>query len=324
MSKYLDTLETFTNIKFGELRGTWIDGKPWVVGIDVARALGYKDPANTIARKVKNKHKSKLAICQSGSNYKTMIMLIDEPAIYKLIFGSKLPEAEEFQDWVFEEVLPQIARTGTYMKGSVIESLRGDYNSLNTILDELDDARDELRRYKTMYEETKTAKEFMDIVMNSDDLITVGQLAKMIADNGYKVGRTRFYEWLRDMNYLGKSGSEYNIPKQWVVDQKLMEAQERVIYKNGIPIVKIEVRITPKGQAHIVSHYLSYVELQTERMRKAGIVKLKKDKKSKIMMGYDKDGFRRLIPKVNTVEMMYNKKKREVVIDLSHLYFGIQ
>lgn len=67
MSKYLETLETFTNIKFGELRGTWIDGKPWVVGIDVARALGYKDPANTIARKVK----IRLAICQSDSNYKT-------------------------------------------------------------------------------------------------------------------------------------------------------------------------------------------------------------------------------------------------------------
>lgn len=311
MNTYLETLETFTSVKFGELRGTWIDGKPWVVGIDVARALGYKNPADTIAKHIKKKHKTRYAICISGSNYKTTIMLIDEPSIYKLIFGSKLPEAEEFQDWVFEEVLPQIARTGVYMKDSVIESLRGDYGSLNRILDELDAAKDELRQYKTMYEDTKAAKEFMDIVMNSDDLITVGQLAKMIADNGYKVGRTRFYEWLRDMNYLGKSGSEYNIPKQWVIDQKLMEAQERVIYKNSIPIVKIEVRITPKGQAHIVSHYLSYVELQTERMRKAGIVKLKKDKKSKIMMGYDKDGFRRLIPKVNTVEMMYNKKKRE-------------
>jgi prophage antirepressor-like protein len=88
----------------------FIDGKP--IANDVATVLGYKDPANAISRKIKDKNKGVCKMQTPGGIQS--VTVLEEPGIYQLIFGSKLPCAEKFQDWVFEEVLPTIRKTGQY------------------------------------------------------------------------------------------------------------------------------------------------------------------------------------------------------------------
>ena len=108
-------IKEFINDKFGSVRVIDNDGSEWFVGVDVARCLGYKDPKQAVRDHVKKKHKTKCVIHTPGSNYKSNTSIIDFPGLCKLVMHSKLPDAEEFQDWICEEVLPSIRETGGYL-----------------------------------------------------------------------------------------------------------------------------------------------------------------------------------------------------------------
>lgn len=107
-------LQIFNNPEFGEVRTTIIDGEPWLVGKDVATALGYSNPSNAVVAHVDDEDKTTYSFQVSGSNYKTKATCINESGLYSLVLSSKLPTAKKFKRWVTSEVLPAIRKTGSY------------------------------------------------------------------------------------------------------------------------------------------------------------------------------------------------------------------
>ena len=117
-------LQIFTNVEFGEIRTLIIDDQPWFVGKDIAEVLGYSDPSATISKKCKYKRKEMISHCQNGKVVKTQTTLITEGDLYRLIIGSKLPTAQKFEEWVMDEVLPEIRKTGGYIdEGATTQQL---------------------------------------------------------------------------------------------------------------------------------------------------------------------------------------------------------
>ena len=108
-------IKIFKNPQFAEIRVMVKDGEPWFVGKDVANVLGYKDASCAVCTHIDDEDKTTLLIRQSGSNYKSKAVIINESGLYSLILSSKLPQAKEFKRWVTSEVLPSIRKTGAYL-----------------------------------------------------------------------------------------------------------------------------------------------------------------------------------------------------------------
>lgn len=117
----MSDIKIFDNPEFGEIRTIDRDGEPWMVGVDVAKALGYATPRNAIASHVDEEDKTSALIRGAGSNYKSMAILINESGLYSLVLYSKLPTAKKFKRWVTGEVLPSIRKHGAYMTPQKIE-----------------------------------------------------------------------------------------------------------------------------------------------------------------------------------------------------------
>ena len=221
-----------------------IDGKEYAVGKDVAISLGYKNPRDAIRTKCKGvvKHDS---LKEGGYS----ISLIPEPDIYRLIFGSKLDNAEKFQDWVFNEVLPQIRQTGGYIH---IEEQMSDEEIMARALIVAQNTikkKDEIIANKNkQLEEQKPMVEFVNTITESSDSIDVGKLAKIIKDENIPLGRNRLFEWLRNNKYLRNN----NEPYQRYIEQGIFEYKEYT-YKTpyGSKICH-KTLVTGKGQVYIV------------------------------------------------------------------------
>ena len=109
-------IQIFKNDLFGEIRTlTGERGEPLFVGKDVATALGYSNTRDALRKHVDTEDKTTVAICDTGSNYKSQAVVINESGLYALVLSSKLPTAKAFKRWVTAEVLPQIRRTGGYI-----------------------------------------------------------------------------------------------------------------------------------------------------------------------------------------------------------------
>ena len=122
----MSKIQEFFNEKFGKVRFVTIDGKPYAVAKDVAEMLGYKDPSSAVSKRCKNSLKTMLeAPCQNGNVVKTQVSLIPESDVYRLIIKSKLPEAEKFEEWVMDEVLPQLRMSGVYITESATQESIG-------------------------------------------------------------------------------------------------------------------------------------------------------------------------------------------------------
>lgn len=108
----MNELQIFNSGEFGEIRTIEIDGKPYFVGTDVAKALGYNNPRDAVSRHCKGvvKHDTPTSSGVQAMSY------INEGDLYRLIMKSKLPSAEKFESWVMDEVLPTIRKTGSYQK----------------------------------------------------------------------------------------------------------------------------------------------------------------------------------------------------------------
>ncbi len=160
----------FEHEKFGEVRVVIIDGKPWFVGKDVAVALNYANPRDALAKHVPNKFKRKSQIATPGGVQEMTV--INETGMYKLILRSKLPKTEEFSDWVCEEVLPSIFRTGSYTLPNVATNLEQSRFRLTT-----EQARLELERDRLNLEREQFA------VANNDEtkIFAKAQLLRKLA-----------------------------------------------------------------------------------------------------------------------------------------------
>lgn len=245
----MNDLKIWENPEFGELRIVDMNGEPWMVGKDVAQALGYAKPENAIANHVDEEDKTSTLIQGSGSNYKSKTTIINESGLYSLVLSSKLPGAKRFRRWVTNEVLPSIRKDGGYIK-TAPGMTDADIMAKAILL-----AQKTIEGQKAQIDEMAPKALFADAVSASSTSILVGDLAKLIRQNGMDIGQNRLFDWLRNNGYLIRAkGMSWNMPTQRSMDMGLFEVKETSItHSDGHISVNKTVKVTGKGQIYFVN-----------------------------------------------------------------------
>ena len=251
----MNEIKIFENPTFGKVRTTELNGEPYFVGKDVAEILGYKETAKAIRTKVDHDDKGVSVLDTPGG--KQEIIVINESGVYSLVFGSKLPKAKEFKHWVTSEILPSIRRHGAYMTDDILAKTIENPDFLINLLTEM---KEEKQRRIVAEEKIKADRSkvlFAESVEVSKGSILVGDLAKLIKQNGYEIGQKRLFEWLRANGYLMKSGNSYNMPTQYSMELGLFEVKEHVINNpDGSVRVTRTPKVTGKGQRYFINKFL--------------------------------------------------------------------
>lgn len=209
-------LQVFESAEFGNVRAIEINNEPWLVGKDVAEALGYSNASKAVMVHVdeEDKHKQMLRADSQNGNVVTETTLINESGIYSLVFGSKLPTAKKFKHWVTSEVLPAIRKHGAYMTEETLEQALTSPDFLIKLATELKQEKQKRLEAEQQIERDRPLVVFGGAVSCSDTCILVGELAKLLRQNGIEIGQQRLFKWLRDNGYLMKSGTSKNMPTQ--------------------------------------------------------------------------------------------------------------
>lgn len=243
----MNDLKIWENPEFGELRIVEMNGEPWMVGKDVAQALGYQNASKALNDHVdpedKLNNESLLSLGQRGG------WLINESGLYSLVLSSKLPGAKRFRRWVTGEVLPSIRKDGGYIK-TAPGMTDADIMAKAILL-----AQKTIEGQKAQIAEMTPKALFADAVSASSTSILVGDLAKLIRQNGMDIGQNRLFDWLRNNGYLIRAkGMSWNMPTQRSMDMGLFEVKETSItHADGHISVNKTVKVTGKGQIYFVN-----------------------------------------------------------------------
>ena len=180
--------------------------------------------------------------------------LINESGLYSLIMTSKMPNARVFKHWVTHDVLPTIRRTGGYLAARADDSPEDILALALKVADATIKRREErIRLLESERRELMPKASFYDAVADSDDTILIGELAKLMRQNGIGIGQNRLFAWMRENGYLGKYGSHRNIPTQYAMDMELFRIKESTIPRSdGSSMIKRTPRVTGKGQAYFL------------------------------------------------------------------------
>ena len=253
----MNELQIFNNPEFGEMRTVTINNEPWFVGKDVADILGYTNPQKAIRDHVDEDEKLTERIVLSGQNRE--IIVINERGLYSLILSSKLKGAKKFKRWVTAEVLPAIRKTGGYV--------HNDDAFINTYLPFADESTKVLfkgtlkaiRGLNEQIDRNRPKVVFADAVTASKTSILVGELAKLMKQNGIQIGEKRLFAWLRDNGYLIKrKGTDYNSPTQRSMELSLFEVKETAItHSDGHTTINKTTKVTGKGQQYFINKFMA-------------------------------------------------------------------
>ena len=229
-------IQMFESPEFGQVRTLTENGEVLFCGLDVAQALGYAKPHDALKRHCRYSVKRRVPHPQAADKQIEMLF-IPEPDLYRLIFGSKLPTAEKFTDWVTKEILPAIRKTGVYMTDEALEAV---ILNPDTIIADA----------------PKVA--LAEAIVTSPDSILIGDLAKILCQNGVDIGQNRLFSWLRLNGYLcRRRGESYNLPTQKAMEMGLFEVKETtVIHNSGLTKVMKTPKVTGIGQQFFVNLFL--------------------------------------------------------------------
>lgn len=252
----MNKISTFNNPEFGIVRTTTINDEPYFVGKDVAIALGYERPTDA-ARKHVDPEDRGVAKIETPSGTQEMTV-INESGLYSLILSSKLPNAKKFKRWVTSEVLPTIRKTGGYVNDTqqFVDYYFSDVNTYGKTAIAL--MLDETKRMADKLREQEPKVIFADAVETSKTSIPMGDLAKLIKQNGVDIGQNRLFSWLRQNDYLIKSGDRRNMPTQKSMDLGLFEVKISTFYRpDGTVDISKTTKVTGKGQTYLINKFLS-------------------------------------------------------------------
>lgn len=294
-----ESIKIFENAQFGQIRTSLTEsGEPLFCLVDVCKALGLTNP-----RQVKTTLSARGVITndtptynQHGALVMQQMNFITEPNLYKCIFQSRKKEAEQFQDWVCGEVLPSIRKSGGYMVARQDETpeqimaralvlakdtidrqqaaLKQSENK-NYLLQCQNDALTSMNEGQQRHiKALMPGATFAKAVETSEHSILVGELARIIKQNGVEIGQNRLFQWLRDKGYLCKKGEMYNQPTQKALQMGLFELKKTVITKpNGDSLVTTTTKVTGKGQIYFVNKFLFDAINQAELAKQAAQAK---------------------------------------------------
>lgn len=253
----MNKLQIFKNEEFGEIRTIEVNNQPWFVGKDVADILGYRNGSRDINNHVEEEDRLKYQIGTAGQLREQT--LINESGLYSLILSSKLPKAKEFKRWVTSDVLPTIRKTGGYINGS--EAMSDSEIMAKALLvaqKTIEANKEKINQLMSDNERMKPKALFADAVANSDGTILIGELAKLIKQNGYDIGQKRLFAWMRENGYLIKQkGSSYNMPTQRAMEMGLFKIKESsIIQPDGAVRLTRTVKVAGKGQQYFINKFL--------------------------------------------------------------------
>lgn len=254
----MSNIQIFNSPDFGTVRTLDNDGTVLFCGADIAKALGYSNPSKALNDHCKGDLTKRYPITDSLGRTQDAIF-IPESDLYRLVFGSKLPTAEKFTDWVTETVLPSIRKHGAYMTP---ETLQAAILNPDTMIQLCQKLKTEQDKNKALSEENaKLAPKglFADAVSVSDRCILVSELAKLLKQNGIETGQNRLYEQLRADGFLVKDRkrSDFNMPTQKAMELGLFKVRESTrVHSDGHTTIDKTTKVTGKGQIYLINYYL--------------------------------------------------------------------
>lgn len=252
----MNEIQIFKNDSFGAVRTVEVNGTPYFVGKDVAEILGYTNPTKALQDHVDSEdmtfNESLKLSRQSGA------WLINESGLYSLILCSKLPKAKQFKHWVTSEILPAIRKHGAYMTENTLEKALTSPDFLIQLATQLKEEQAHRKALEVQIEADKPKTIFADAVSVSKTSILVGELAKLLKQNGIEIGQNRLFAWLREKGYLiSRKGTDYNMPTQKSMELKLFEIKENSItHSDGHTSITKTPKVTGKGQIYFINIFL--------------------------------------------------------------------
>lgn len=258
----MNEIQIFNNPQFGEIRIIADENnEPLFCVSDVCKALGYSNPRDAIAKHVSKEDVAKRDTPTKGGVQQ--ISFVNESGLYSLIFGSKLESAKVFKRWVTSEILPAIRRHGAYVTPATIESIIANPENGIKLLTALKEEREQrlLAEQKAQLEAEINKSNapkvlFAEAVVGSRSTCLIGELAKILTQNGYTIGQNRLFKWMRENGYLGTKGEYYNIPNQKYQEMGLFEVKTSVHDENGVMVTKRTPKVTGKGQQYFINKFL--------------------------------------------------------------------
>lgn len=231
-------------------------GEPWFVAKDVCDILELTNPAVAL-QSLDDDEKTNLSNSYVWSESGRRPLIISEPGLYRLVMRSRKPEAKEFQRWVTHEVLPQIRKTGGYIPTTAADD---DMTILAKAVmigqRTMEAQKQKIAEHQTRIVELEPKARFADAVAASDGTCLVGELAKMLRQNGMDIGQNRLFRLLQADGYLGKSGSNRNVPTQRAMDLGLFRIKETTVtHADGHTTVSRTPKVTGKGQRYFIDRY---------------------------------------------------------------------
>ena len=249
----MNDLKIFENAEFGQIRTVTINNEPYFVASDICRVLELSNPTMAMQR-IDEDEKAKLNLGLSGGETNC----VNEYGLYSLVLASRKPEAKEFKRWITHEVLPSIRKNGGYIAGQ--ETLSDEEllsKALMVAQKKIEEKNQLIAIQDSRIQEMRPKEIFADAVSASHTSILIGDLAKLICQNGYQIGQKRLFEWMRDHGYLMKYGTSRNLPTQRYVEQGLFEIKESNVQNpDGSVRTTRTTKVTGKGQVYFVNKFL--------------------------------------------------------------------
>lgn len=243
----MNDIQVFKNDQFGQVRAArGKNGEPVFVAKDICVILDLGNPRSSIAL-LDDDEKGVHSVDTPGG--KQQMTTVTEPGFYKLVMRSRKPEAKAFQRWVTHEVLPALRRDGGYM-------VTRDETPEQTMARAVLLAQATIDRQRDRIAELEPKALFADAVAASDGTCLVGELAKMMRQNGVEIGQRRLFARLREDGYLGKSGSNTNVPTQRAMEMGLFRIKETAVtHSDGHVTLSRTPKVTGKGQRYFIERY---------------------------------------------------------------------
>lgn len=254
----MNQLKVFEHTQFGELEIVTMEGKEFFPATDVARKLGYADPYSAIRQHTRKGGWVNHPVIDSLGRTQQK-RFISEGNLYRLITNSKLPDAERFESWVFDEILPSIRKDGGYIATNEDDDEESIMAKAVLIANKTIDKKNrQLAEQKQVIEQQRPKVLFAESVEASQTSILVRELAVILKQNGIDIGERRLFEWLRSNGFLVKRfGSDRNTPTQRSMNMGLFEVKETPINHNsGLISISKTTKVTGRGQVYFINKFL--------------------------------------------------------------------
>lgn len=260
--KLATDIQIFKNEQFGQIRVVERDGEPWFVAVDICGALDIANSRDALTRIDEDEKGVALTDTLGGAQE---VAVVNEPGLYSLVLGSRKSEARAFKRWITHDVIPAIRKTGMYATPATVETMLANPDTMIQVLQAFKDEREQRLALETRIVADAPKVAFADAVETSTDSCLVGQLAKIIRQNGYEIGANRLFEYLRKEGYLCRAGSNRNMPTQRSMEAGWFEVKESVLENpdGSIRVVRTP-KVTGKGQIYFVNKFLHPEAVRSE------------------------------------------------------------